>query len=315
MKEALKERVKKVKGTKCELSGIELPEKARLYDVDRKVPKAKNGTYEIENTRCVLPEEHMKRHGNLRIRTLEMEELKSIIDDREQVRKLYQKVNNQLLAYERRTDYLNEITETFLKEKVEIFEKELVLRDKAIAKWLKDHEMSVPIIKIMMGIKGIGPITIAYMLTYIDVTKAAHASSLWKYCGYDCPSHERYEKGKASGGNKTLRTVLYTMAESQIKSRGNYRYIYDREKEKLSISEVVTHSRNTIGRLIECKWKDTKPCHRHGAAIRKMIKNFLADYWFVARELAGLPTNPTYAEAILGHEGGTINPKERGWVY
>jgi hypothetical protein len=315
MKEALKERVKKAKGTKCALSGVALPKAYQLYDTDRILPKAKGGIYDEENTRLLIPTEHMKRHGNYREREPEIEELKSIIDDREQMRKLHQKINNQMLAYERHTDCLNETTKTFLESQGKIVEKELALRDRALGKWLKVHSDNLPIAKAMLGVKGIGPISTAYMLAYIDIDKAEHASSLWKYCGLDCPSHERYKKGETSGGNKTLRTVLYTMAESQVKNRGEYRYIYDQVKERLSISEKITKSRNTQGILIECMWKDTKPCHRHGAALRAVMKHFLADYWYAARELAGLPTTPLYAESMLGHEGGTIKPKERGWEY
>jgi hypothetical protein len=61
-------------------------------------------------------------------------------------------------------------------------------------------------------------------------------------------------------------------------------------------------------------WKDTKPCHRHGAAIRKLIKHLLADFWFVWRNLEGLPTRPLYVEEYLGHTG-IIRPEERGWRY
>jgi len=75
-------------------------------------------------------------------------------------------------------------------------------------------------------------------------------------------------------------------------------------------------SRNTQGKLIECAWKDTKACHRQGAALRAIMKHILADYWYVGRTLMGLPTNPTYAEAILGKAGHkTIDPKTRGWKF
>ena len=74
-------------------------------------------------------------------------------------------------------------------------------------------------------------------------------------------------------------------------------------------------SRNTQGKLIECMWKDTKACHRQGAAKRKVMKHILADYWMVGRKWMGLPINPLYAEAILGMDGHkTIDPVTRGWV-
>jgi len=155
----------------------------------------------------------------------------------------------------------------------------------------------------------------ASCLVYIDLNKARHASSLWKYVGLHTPSYERYTKGEAGGGNKTLRTILYTMADSQVKGRGPYRVVYDQTKKRLEQSEKITKSRNTQGRLIECAWKDTKPSHRHGAALRAIIKHFLADYWYVGRTLSGLPREPLYAESILGKGHKTIDPKVRGWRF
>jgi len=165
-----------------------------------------------------------------------------------------------------------------------------------------------------MGVKGVGFITVAHCLAYIDLEKARHASALWSYTGLHKSSHERYEKGVAGGGNKTLRTALYTLAVAQVRG-GVYREVYDNVKTRLSMSERTVKSRNTQGKLIECAWKDTKPSHRHGAALRAIMKHFLADWWYVGRTLKGLPTDALYPEAILGGNHRTIMPEERGWVY
>ena len=61
-------------------------------------------------------------------------------------------------------------------------------------------------------------------------------------------------------------------------------------------------------------WSQTKPCHRHGAAIRKMIKHFLADFWFVWRTTEGLTTPNLYVEEKMGH-ANIVKPEERGWIY
>ena len=287
-----------------------------LIDTHRLTPKHEGGEYIDGNVILSEPVDHMETHGNLRERDETLNNIKMLIDDREQIRKLFQKVENQMLAYKRRTDHLSDFTLEWLKSQAIEFKKELTGRDKLIKKAVNEYSKNDPLTKAALGVKGIGNITVAYMLIYIDLEKARHASSLWSYCGYDKPSHERYEKGVSGGGNKTLRTVLYTMADSMMKTRGDYRYIYDRIKTRLSESEKITKSRNTQGKLIECKWKDTKPCHRHGAALRAVIKHFLADWWFVGRTLNGLPTAPGYAEAILGREGHkTIAPGERGWIY
>lgn len=312
MKEALKTKIRNKQSQKCALTGKKLPEETKLIDTDRIDPKANGGIYTNKNTRIVDPIAHMIRHGNYREREEQLNELKILIDGREQLRKSFNSDNNRMLAMKRGTDSLDTETYEFLEEKSNVTKKQLSKMDRRIGKHLKNMEH--PIIKSAIGIKGLGPITIAYMMVYIDIEKAQYASSVWKYCGYHAASHERYEKGVTGGGNKTLRTVLYTMADSMIKTRSIYRDVYDNEKKKLEASKKITKSRNTQGKLIECAWMDTKPCHRHGAAMRKMIKHFLADWWFVHRTLEGLPTAPLYVEEKLGHTG-IIKPVERGWKY
>ncbi len=311
-KEIIKERIRKTQKDKCAITGNELKQNNSLVDTDRINPKANGGIYVDENTRIVDPIAHMIRHGNLREREEQLDKLKSMIDGREQVRKLLNSTNNRILAMKRRTDVLDERTFKWLQNQVKETQSELGKIDRSIGKHLKS--MDHPIIKIALAIKGLGANTVAYMMVYIQIDKAQYASSMWSYCGYDKASHERYEKGTAGGGNKTLRTVLYTMADSMIKTRSIYRDVYDNTKKQLEASKKITKSRNTQGKLIECAWMDTKPCHRHGAAMRKMIKHFLADWWFVHRTLEGLPTAPLYVEAKLGHTG-IIKPKERGWIY
>jgi hypothetical protein len=311
-KTALKEKIRTKQNGKCILSTEVLGKETELFDTDRINPKAKGGTYTDENTRGLTPVEHMKRHFIYRERTPELTELKVLIDGREQIRKFMNSLNNRLLAAKRQTDEMDSVTETWIKEQVKLVEKQLGVQERRIDKHIKT--LNLPIVKSMIGLKGLGTMTIAYLLVYIDITKAEHASALWKYVGFDKPSHERYTKGESGGGNKTLRTVLYTWADSGIRTRSVYREVYDNEKKKLEASMKVTKSRNTQGKLIECLWSQTKPCHRHGAAIRKMIKHFLADLWFVWRTTENLPTTPLYVEAVLGHTG-IIRPQERGWVF
>ena len=286
-----------------------------LVDTHRLKPKSEGGEYTQNNFVVLDAVAHMQEHGTYREREGSLEDIKSIVDDRRQVMKLVMKVQNQLLAYERNTDTLHESTRCWLQSQLESLQVELAARDKSLAKAVKDHAKEDRLTAAAIGVKGVGAVTVAHMLTYIDIDKARHPSSLWAYAGLDKASHERYEKGTASGGNKTLRTALYTMADSQVKSRGAYREVYDRMKDRLSQSEKVTKSRNTQGKLIECAWKDTKPSHRHGAAMRAVMKHFLADWWYVARTLAGLPTEALYPEAILGGNHRTIMPEERGWEY
>jgi len=54
----------------------------------------------------LLPITHMKRHGNYRQRPEDLEHLKALVDHRTQILRIRLKVENQLRAYKRRTDYL-----------------------------------------------------------------------------------------------------------------------------------------------------------------------------------------------------------------
>lgn len=312
MKKELKERISRKQNGNCALTGTRLAEDVSLMDTDRINPKHKGGIYSDDNTRILDPVAHMKRHEIYRERAPELAELKSMIDGREQIRKFTNSLNNRLLAESRRTDKLDPVTREWIKSQTKEAQSQMSKIDRRIDKYIRKLDM--PIVTAALGIKGLGAITVAYLLVYIDIRKAECASAMWSYTGLDKPSHERYTKGEAGGGNKTLRTVLYTMADSMIKTRAIYRLVYDAEKSKLEASRKIVKTRNTQGKLIEAMWCDTKPSHRHGAAIRKLIKHFLADFWYVWRTLEGLPTRPLYVEEYLGHTG-IIKPEERGWIY
>ena len=298
----------------CEISGKELRGKNTLADIDRIVPKSEGGGLTMDNIRIVDPIEHMKAHGNYRVRHPDIEHLKCIIDDREQIRKLLQQISNQLLAYKRRTDNLQSDTVDFLETEQETINKKLKEREKDLKKAINDMAKRNALVRAALGVRGVGHVSIAYCLVYIDFEKARHASCVWAYAGLDRPSYDRYIKGKTSGGNKTLRTALFTLADSMMKTRGAYRGVYDNYKNRLENSDKKTKSRNTQGQLIECAWKDTKPGHRHSAALRIIMKHFLADLWRMGRIYYGLPVDVLYPEAFLGPNHRTIMPEERGWV-
>lgn len=312
-KTALKQTIIKRQSSKCALSTKRLPKNLSLVDTDRVTPKASGGTYKLDNTRVVSPIAHMKRHGTLRERAAAYDALKQLFDDRVQMMRLMLKINNQLLAYQRRTDSLHPETESFLKEQLTPVEKRLGDIDKQLTKAIT--AFPDPLVECALKVKGVGPITVAALTVYVDLAKAETPSALWKYVGIHTSSHERYTKGEAGGGNKTLRTVLWNTANSLMKLRDSpYRLVYDRTKDRLSQSERMVKSRNTEGKLVEMMWKDTKPSHRHGAALRAIMKHLLADYWLVGRTLAGLRTVPLYVQEKLGHTH-IVSPRERGWVF
>lgn len=293
-----------------------------LVDTDRLVQKAEGGTYEDGNVRLLEPRAHMARHGTLRAREESLAIVKSVLDDRVQTMKLLLKINNQLLAYRRRVDDRHPDTELFLEDQRDNVAVRLAEIDRTMTKAINNYAERDPLTATVLGVPFVGPVTATMLATYVIIERAQSASSLWKYVGYHKPSHKRYELEEGQdpkagrGGNKTLRTALFNTVTCMWRggARSAYRLIGDRVKARLEVSEKIVTSGNTQGKLVEIPWKDTKPSHRHGAALRAMAKHFLADYWFVGRELAGLSTRPLYVQEQLGHTG-IIQPQERGWVW
>lgn len=284
-------------------------------DIDRIKPKAEGGTYELDNSRLLTPAEHAARHGTLRERSEVLSLLKAVFDERKQVMGLVSKINNQLLAFQRHTDYPHPDTEKTLRNQLEQCEDLLNGIDRKFTTLVKEYAKLDRLTAVTLDVPGVGPVTAGALAVYIELQKAANASSLWKYVGLDKPSHQRYKKGEAGGGNKTLRTVLYNTATSMMKNREcAYRDVYDRAKAQKALSEKIVSGYNTQGKLVEGAWKDAKPSHGHGHALRMIMKHFLADYWFVGRTILGLSTRPLYAEEKLGHTG-IIRPRERGWMW
>ena len=325
------------------ITGDVLPEDLSLIDTHRLVPKLDGGTYDdLDNVLVIDPVVHMKEHGTYRVRDEALDDLKTRFDFRGQTMKLKNKINNQLLAYNRRTDSADPEVREFLDETLLPVKNKLKDIDKGIAKAVAVMEQDHPLIAAAMGVPGLGPISVGMLAVYIDLEKADSASSLWSYVGLHKAAHERYQKDPEQqarreargpawynsdkdvptgwGGNKTVRTQLYVTAGVMLKLASKYvmpyASVYRRTRARLEVSEKITKTyAKSDGTLIEIPWSDPKnKGHRHGAAIRALIKHLLADYWFVGRELAGLPTRPLYVQEKLRHTG-IVSPGERGWVW
>jgi len=317
MKKAIKEKKRNEQGGRS-TKGKRLPEDAKLFDTHRAKPRREGGEYVDGNYAVMLPVEHMEEHGNIRARSEPFEELKALFDGYKQIQKLRMKVNNQILAQERGTDRLDEIDKQYLNKVLADIDEHEEQKGKLIKAWVKANK-TMPIIKAMLSVKGVGEISVAACLTFLDVHKADHPSSFWAYAGYHRAAHERYVKNSVTDkpGNRTLRCALYVLAGCFIKNPGcAYREVYDLRKKKTEQSEKITLTRLT-GKtgVYQVAWKDVKPSHRHGDAIRVMMKAFLADLWFVWRTIEGLPVNDLYVKEHLGHESGMLDPKARGWEY
>jgi len=155
----------------------------------------------------------------------------------------------------------------------------------------------IPIIEKMIEVKGIGELLAAKVVSMIDIERADSVSALWRYAGYGVINGEREKptKGEKLHYNARLKTTCYVVAGSFLKSNSPYRQIYDSAREYYAANRP-----------------DWSKGRQHNAAIRKMIKCWLAHLWLEWRKLEGLSTRPLYVNNHLGHEH-YYAPQEFGW--
>ena len=200
-------------------------------------------------------------------------------------------------------------------------------QEKEIEKKLKKMLNRFPIYTGWLeGVKGVGTITAAHIISTLDIEEATTVSKMWQYCGMNpgqVKGKKRVEKGdsfeivttdtlvrgdKPTPGfvlpyNKTIKTVLLgVLADGFIKAQAPYAidYYYP-YKERLSHSEkTVMHGAK--GKQVATAWKDVNPGRRDRAAKRYMIKMFLKDLYVMWRCIEGLPVRESYQEEYLGHK-------------
>lgn len=132
----------------------------------------------------------------------------------------------------------------------------------------------------------------------------------------------RPTKGQKLGYNAWLRTKLVgVMADCMIKSKSPWREFYDQYKHRKQhsvVQQCMACEGTTKAKKGENKGKKCKNCngtggpapwgesdgHRHRAAMRYMVKMFLAQLWEEWRKLEGLEIPRRYSEAVLGRVHG-----------
>ncbi len=155
------------------------------------------------------------------------------------------------------------------------------------------------------GVKGCGPMMSAVIISELDIHKARHISSFWKYAGLDVVDGQgRSRKAgslidleytnadgeqamrKSITFNPFLKTKLIgVLASSFLRCSSPYREFYDNYRVRLdNRPDMAEQSKG----------------HKHNMALRYMTKMFLKDLWLAWRKIEGLPPEPDYAEAKLG---------------
>lgn len=190
----------------------------------------------------------------------------------------------------------------------EIFEVEASLK-KEIEVMICIHPLWI---HFLSNVKGCGPVMAAVIISEFDIHKAPMVSNLVSFAGL-APGKDRKVKGKKCSFNQFLKSKLCGVLGSgflQAKSVPYSGYYYD-YKLRLENSDVIVTERIRIEdrkglykgkKTWDVKWRDAYLIHRHQAAIRKMIKEFLKDLYVAWRELEGLEIREPYAEEYLGRE-------------
>lgn len=136
-------------------------------------------------------------------------------------------------------------------------------------------------------VRGVGPTLAAKLVALIgDISTFDTVSKLWRFAGYAVidGQRERPTKGEQLHYSIRLKTTIYLIAESFLRSGSPYRKIYDDAKEYYQVNRP--------------EWQKG---HIHMASMRKMSKIFLSHLWQVWREEEGLPTRLPYVHEKLGH--------------
>jgi len=178
-------------------------------------------------------------------------------------------------------------------------------------------------------VRGVGPAMAAVLISRFDPAKARHPSSFWKFAGLDVGPDGRGRSRRdehlvdreyvdRNGEIKTRRSVTFdpwlkskllgVLGGSFLRSKSpwaecyaNYKHRIETDPVRQKINNEEWKKRHRAKEDVSNLWT---PKRIHNAALRYMVKMFLADLWKQWRILEGLPVTPTYNEARRGYGHG-----------
>jgi len=162
--------------------------------------------------------------------------------------------------------------------------------------------------------KGVGPIIAAGLLSQIDVERAKHVSSVWRFAGLDPTAV--WKKGEKRPHNAFLKVLCWKLGDSFVKVSGREGSVYGRIYKDAKAEYVLRNQRGDYAEQAAAKLQSKKI---NDAALRarlesgrlpdgqidlrarrKAVKVFLNHYWIKGRALQGLPVDDPW---IIGHDG------------
>lgn len=190
-------------------------------------------------------------------------------------------------------------------------------REHIVKKALDEYTIDHPVGAWLRTIRGIGPVTAAGLLAYIDINKAPTAGAIWKFAGIDGATV--WEAGKKRPWNADLKILCYKLGESFIKTSnkedGFYGQLYKKRKimetEKNLNLEYAEQAARELATKNYSKDTITSACLKkgmlsqgniHARARRYAVKIFLSHLHEVMyKTILGKNPPMPFAIAILGH--------------
>lgn len=112
-------------------------------------------------------------------------------------------------------------------------------------------------------VKGLGPIITAGLLANIDITKAPHAGSIWKFAGICSPSVDKWNKGEKRPWNADFKSLCcYLLGESFVKCKTRdgdfYGHLFDARRAQYAKLNMEGAYIERCGQILQEKKWDTK---------------------------------------------------------
>jgi len=162
--------------------------------------------------------------------------------------------------------------------------------------------------------KGVGPIIAAGLLSQIDVERAKHVSSVWRFAGLDPTAV--WGKGEKRPHNAFLKVLCWKLGDSFVKVSGREGSVYGRIYKDAKAEYVLRNQRGDYAEQAATKLQSKKisdvalRTHLESGKLsdgqidlrarRKAVKIFLSHYWTKGRMLEGLPVDDPW---IIGRDG------------
>jgi hypothetical protein len=194
--------------------------------------------------------------------------------------------------------------------------KELQRLENGLVKVMRNWISEYPVAEWALQQRGVGPVSVATLLAYLDVDKCRTAGSVWRYCGLD-PTIE-WKRGERRPFNAKLKRMCYLLGEMFRMHHKSpecfYGQIYLARKEyeqaKNERGEYAEQARAKLEQ--KANWTANQrsyfergmltPAHIDLRARRYAVKMFLAHFaWVYWETEKGEPWPLPYAVSHLGH--------------